>query len=98
VDVHAYPDPIPTEEGGTNMHPSDVVEKGTNTRLGMLLEDGYACGTAPNGFARANECTAEPTTVVEGDMRAGASTAAACKGCQMHSRVWLFHLSNEKST
>jgi len=74
------------------MCPSNAVEKGTNTRPGMLLEDGYACGTAPNGFARVNECAVEPAAAVEGDVHTGASTAVACKGCQICSRVWLFCL------
>ena len=98
MDVCTYLDPILVAEGGTNVCLSNVVEKGTNVRLGILLEGRYACGTAPNGFARANECTVEPATVAEGDMYTGASTVAACKGCQIHSRVWLFHLLNEKLT
>ena len=67
------------EEGGTNVRLSDAVEKGANARPGAPLEDGYTCGTAPDGFARANECAAEPAAAVEGDARAGASTAAACE-------------------
>ena len=79
VDVLAYLNLVPEAEGGTNARPSDTVEKGTNARLGTPLEGRYACGTAPDGFARANECAAEPAAAAEGDARAGASTAAACE-------------------
>ena len=65
-------------EGGTNICSSNVAEKGTNARPGVPLEGGYACGTAPNRFARVNEYVVEPTTIAEGDLCAGASTAAAC--------------------
>ena len=98
MDVHTCLDPVPTEEGGANVCPSDAAEKGTNMRPGTPLEDGYACGTAPNGFARANECAVEPAAAVEGDACAGASTAAACEGCQICSGVQPFCLPNEKST
>ena len=79
MDVLAYPNPVPEAEGGANARPSDAAEKGANARLGAPLEGGYACGTAPDGFARANECAAEPAAAAEGDTRAGASTAAACE-------------------
>ena len=98
VDVLAYPNPVLEVEGGANTRPSDAAEKGANTRLGTPLEGGYACGTAPDGFARANECAVEPAAAAEGDARAGASTAAACKGCRMCSGVRPFRLVNEKST
>jgi len=98
VNVLAYPDPVPVAEGGANMHPSDVAGKCANARPGVPLEGGYACGTSPNRFAGANECTVEHTTAAEGDACTGASTAAACKGCWMHSRVQPFRLVNEKLT
>ena len=77
VDVLAYLNPVPEAEGGANACPSNAAEKGANTRLGVLLEGRYACGTTPDGFARVNECAAEPAAAVEGDARTGASTAVA---------------------
>jgi len=60
------------------MCPSNLAEKGANTRLGMPLKDRYACGTPPDRFTRANECIAEPAAAAEGDVHTGASTAVAC--------------------
>jgi len=59
------------------MCPSNAAEKGTNARPGMPLEDGYTCGTAPDRFARANECAVEPAAAPKGDTHTGASTACS---------------------
>ena len=79
MNVLAYPDPVPAVEGGANACLSDAARKHANARPGALLEGGYACGTGPDGFTGANECTAEHAAAAEGDARAGASTAAACE-------------------
>ena len=52
-----------------------AVGKCENASLGTALEVRCVTGTAADGFAQVNECAAELVAAVEGDVRAGESTA-----------------------
>ena len=62
-------------EGGANVLPDQAVGKCKNASLGTALEARCVTGTAVDRFAQVKEHTVEPVTAVEGDVRAGASTA-----------------------
>jgi hypothetical protein len=69
-------DASPVAESGANARPGEAAERCENASAGTALEDGYASGTAADGFPQVKKCAAEPAAAAEGDTRAGASTAA----------------------
>jgi len=70
-----YTNPRPVAEEGAKANPGGAEEGCRNAGPGTALDAQCATGTAADGFAQVNECTAEPGAAVEGDALAGASIA-----------------------